>query len=506
MTSLPSMISSPPLAMADLKPSVQLVFKRLLRDYSDQYRIANEEKEKSKAQSIVKTFYDIIASECAPTEELVKELPPRNRLEDLIRSSLDFGLTRASTKTKTVQKPYGKQKPSSQASLDSVEGTATNDSDRTGIPAGVTISLSAKRAYRQAVEEANKKNLDQQQAILRLNQQQEYLRQLNNCLASQNRIPANDLLDRQETLCLQHRCMEHYEQKRQCMQVIAVLEQWQSEARNILNRQSLDPVTRSKIANGLLERQYVIDSQSVHLDTLIEQEKKLSARTNPTLNRLSAKKETNTSDSTTIAAKEVKDSSKGDAMGKPSAKAEKKPSTLKKTRQNKKKKKKSTPFLNRIEGVVRPDMPTSSALVDVGNDGDSNHSSVTMKMSHTATLEKKTRKTSIDRKRRKKKRKKQSKRKKAVENPQPLVVPEKKPPEIQSGISAPASEDEPQGSRSDGPIPEYLPASVQKALKHLAPHNIPGNTTVGDNAFIIDTALYDSSSRVQTRKRRRDNI
>jgi hypothetical protein len=54
--------------------------------------------------------------------------------------------------------------------------------------------------------------------------------------------------------------------------------------------------------------------------------------------------------------------------------------------------------------------------------------------------------------------------------------------------------------KPDGPIPRFLPASVQRALKRLAPHNDAGRTTAGDNAFILDTALYSAR---ETRRRRR---
>jgi len=58
-------------------------------------------------------------------------------------------------------------------------------------------------------------------------------------------------------------------------------------------------------------------------------------------------------------------------------------------------------------------------------------------------------------------------------------------------------------SPSDGVIPSFLPASVQKALKELAPHNTPGNTTAGDNSFILSNALYASQSESRGRRSRR---
>ena len=61
-------------------------------------------------------------------------------------------------------------------------------------------------------------------------------------------------------------------------------------------------------------------------------------------------------------------------------------------------------------------------------------------------------------------------------------------------------------SGPDGVIPSFLPASVQKALKNLAPHNTPGNVTFGDNAFILNNAIYASrgESRAKRRSRQKD--
>lgn len=55
-------------------------------------------------------------------------------------------------------------------------------------------------------------------------------------------------------------------------------------------------------------------------------------------------------------------------------------------------------------------------------------------------------------------------------------------------------------SPPDGIIPSFLPASVQKALKELAPHNTPGTTTAGDNSFILSNALYGSQSESRGRR------
>jgi hypothetical protein len=57
-----------------------------------------------------------------------------------------------------------------------------------------------------------------------------------------------------------------------------------------------------------------------------------------------------------------------------------------------------------------------------------------------------------------------------------------------------------EGPKTNGSIPRFLPASIQRALKRLAPHNNAGHTTAGDNAFILDTALYSAR---ETRRRRR---
>ena len=50
-------------------------------------------------------------------------------------------------------------------------------------------------------------------------------------------------------------------------------------------------------------------------------------------------------------------------------------------------------------------------------------------------------------------------------------------------------------SSDGGSIPNYLPESVQRALRRLAPHNSAGSTTAGDNDFIVKTALHSDTSR-----------
>ena len=52
-------------------------------------------------------------------------------------------------------------------------------------------------------------------------------------------------------------------------------------------------------------------------------------------------------------------------------------------------------------------------------------------------------------------------------------------------------------------VPKHLPPSVQKALKLLAPHNVPGHTTAGDNEFILDNALSSSTSSSRRASRRK---
>lgn len=443
---------SRPLSLADLKPSVVVVLQRLIHENLTQYREAIQSKDPLRVQTAIATIYGALSSTLAPFGNLIQELPPRDRVEGLIRSSLDRLLVGQST-----------------TSLERHDNQSSK----------------------------GERQLDQQKAL--------------------------------------------------CVQIISILKQQQAEATALLNLQTLDPVTHSRVANGLVERQRLMDAQSVHLDTLMQLEQQLSATMSRTPQQSSDTIPVSISHDITATPNDSKALSKGDftrklpgtassgckskgTNGKETRKRvhakqktseiespvkhnvrrkrkrpmilpiprlrksmiekdnnivqeristnEEKPSTsIFKMKQKKKKQNKKIK-----SSFVKPDLPKSSSVADIANKTDKNPSSKISRENGKAI-----------------------KRKRTTEQVGKLPMRKRRVSEkckTSKNVSPTELVDE--VSRSDGPIPDYLPPSSKRALKLLAPHNAPGNTTAGDNAFIIDTALNSLPPRY--RKRRRQNI
>ncbi len=506
---------SQPLTLADLKPSVLLVFQRLIQEHLTQYRQAIQSKDPLRAQTTIASVYDALLSACAPLKNLIQGLPPRDRIEGLILSSFDL-LVAGHGKADNQRQDIESKTISNDSGNDSskVEGSAVPKdtiSDSVGIPKGMTINLHAKRAYRKAVtmqilDQQKIEAKQKQQAKLNANNRQDYQQESHHGAVSQKECKQLDTLNNQgsEGAMLQQRQLDH--QKMLCVHIISLLKHQQAEATALLNLQTLDPVTRSRVASGLVERQRLMDVQSAHLDTLIKLDQQFSATTNRTPQHLSdTKPPVSISDKITTTPKESKALSKGeftsklsgtasskckskeDTKGKETTinaygrqKAPEKESSEKDNIRSKRKRPMILPIPRSRKS--KPDLPKSSSVVDIANKIDKNPSSKINRENGKAVKWKRTTKRVGTLPMRRGKLSENCKTTKNVFSPEVGEA----------------------SRRSDGPIPDYLPPSSKRALKLLAPHNAPGNTTAGDNAFIIDTALNLLPPR--HRKRRRRNI
>ena len=517
---------SQPFALTDFKPSVLVVFQRLIHEHSPQYREAIQKKNESRANTIVKSVNDALLATCAPFGNLIQELPPADRLECLIRSSLDVlvGQSKASKKRQAVQ------------SKTTPEGS--NDSGNDSKVKGLAVTKSSKTHHKQ--QQANHTTDGQQQSNLGA--------------ASQKRFSDMDTLSKlgiAETVSmLRQRQLDH--QKMLCVQIISILKQQQADAKALLNQQTLDPVTRSGLANGLLDRQRLMDAQSAHLDKLMQLEKQISTKSPDTKTVVKSQKIARTSKEETkeaLSKGDFKGKSSGNVSSKSNSHVKKnKMKSTKRDDQTKLKDKIEKPKISQIESpekcnthrkrkrsmvlpisqsrktMTRKDednvdadriaataKKTSPSVFKQKNQGKKMKSKLTStriksllksdvsKSSSLADIPSKSDKIPpprVNRENRKsvKRRKGKKRTGKALIRTKELSTKRKTTKASSPEVS--------EVSRSDGPIPGYLPPSVQKALKRLAPHNIPGNTTVGDNAFIIDTALNSSSRREQTRRRK----
>ena len=512
--------------LTDFKPSVLVVFQRLIHEHSTQYREAIQKKNESRAKTIVKNVNDALLATCAPFGNLFQELPPKYRLQCLIRSSLDVlvGQSKASKKRHVIQ---SKTTPK-----------GSNNSGNDSIVEGLAAAKSSKTRHKQ------------QQANHTTNRQQ----QSNLGAASQQRFPEIDTLSNQGNTeafsMLRQRQLDH--QKMLCLQIISILKQRQTDAKALLNQQTLDPVTRSGLANGLLDRQRLMDAQSAHLDRLMQLEKQISTKSPDTKTAVKSQKTARTPNEKkeALSKGDFKEKSSGKVSSKSNSQVKKTQTKSKQDQETKSKNKIEEPNIARIESrekcnthrkrkrsMVLPISQSRKTMTRKDEDNvDAGRIRATAKKTSPSVLKQKTQ-------RKKMKSTQNSTRIKSLAKPDVSKsssladIPHKSdkipPPRINrenrksvkrkkmkkrtgkalirtkehstkrktTKVSSPEVNEV---SRSDGPIPGYLPPSVQKALKRLAPHNIPGNTTVGDNAFIIDAALNFSSRREQ--KRRRKNI
>eukprot|EP00531_Pseudo-nitzschia_arenysensis_P000919 CAMPEP_0116150970 /NCGR_PEP_ID=MMETSP0329-20121206/19842_1 /TAXON_ID=697910 /ORGANISM="Pseudo-nitzschia arenysensis, Strain B593" /LENGTH=973 /DNA_ID=CAMNT_0003647541 /DNA_START=94 /DNA_END=3015 /DNA_ORIENTATION=+ len=242
-----------------LAPIVQVMLEKLVQEKEAIYlKLLEEEGGKAKAETIVSSVYDSLLKQC-------NALPPHNLklikmglsskecLMDLIRSSLGV-MTNVRNENDGEEATNNKKaratkKRTKGASTDSTDPDPTDEPTMEDmITNGVTLNLNAMRRYREAMA-AQQQQQQQQQGQQLLLQQQEQIQ-----------IQQHQQRQR-ERMILQHQERHRQHQIAQQGQIVQILQQEQQQAQMMLaNTGMLDPISRARITQNILERQQIIDA------------------------------------------------------------------------------------------------------------------------------------------------------------------------------------------------------------------------------------------------------